>query len=236
MLPLLLSLVLFTGCHSNARNSESDTAKPSIPSSEADVSSTANVSKPQPTAADGRPIIVAFGDSLTAGYGTNPGESYPDDLQRDLDAQGFHYHVINQGISGDTTKDGVARLPGVLALHPHIVIVAFGGNDGLRGLPIASTRENLTNIVETLQKTGTKVVLGGITLPPNYGPDYIQQFNETYALLAMQFHAPLLPFLLKGVYGVPGGMQDDGMHATASGNQTVAKNILPLLIPLLKKR
>ena len=125
---------------------------------------------------------------------------------------------------------------GVLALHPQIVIVAFGGNDGLRGLPIASTRENLTTIVGTLKKAGVKVILGGITLPPNYGPDYIQQFNDTYTLLAKQFHAPLLPFLLKGVFGVPGGMQDDGMHATASGNLTVAKNVLPLVVPLLKKR
>ena len=178
---------------------------------------------------------MAFGDSLTAGYGTNPGESYPDDLQRDLDAKGFGYRVVNQGISGDTTKDGVARLPRVLALHPQVVIVAFGGNAGLRGLPIASTRENLTTIVGTLDRARIKVVLGGITLPPNYGPDYIRQFNDTYALLAKQFHAPLLPFLLKGVYGVPGGMQDDGIHATASGNQTVAKNLLPLLVPLLKK-
>ncbi len=177
---------------------------------------------------------MAFGDSLTAGYGTNPGESYPDALQRDLDAQGFHYRVVNEGISGETTKDGVSRLPVVLALHPQLVIVAFGGNDGLRGLPIASTRENLTTIVGTLQRAGVKVILGGITLPPNYGPDYIQQFNDTYALLAKQFRAPLLPFLLKGVFGVPGGMQEDGLHATASGNETVAKNLLPLVVPLLK--
>ena len=236
LLLLLISIVSLTGCHSHAGNSESDAAKPSIPSPEADVSSTANVSHSPVTKDDGRPVIVAFGDSLTAGYGTNPGESYPDDLQRDLDAQGFRDHVVNQGISGDTTKDGVERLPRVLALHPQIVIVAFGGNDGLRGLPIASTRENLTIIVSALQKAGVKVILGGITLPPNYGPDYIQQFNDTYTLLAKQFHAPLLPFLLKGVFGVPGGMQDDGMHATASGNVTVAKNILPLVVPLLKKR
>lgn len=185
---------------------------------------------------DKRPIIVAFGDSLTAGYGTNPGESYPDNLQRDLDARGYHYRVVNQGVSGNTTKDGVERLPSILALHPQVVIVAFGGNDGLRGLPIASTRDNLSTIVKTLQASGTKIVLGGITLPPNYGPDYIQQFNDTYTLLAKQFHAPMLPFLLKGVYGVPGAMQADGIHATAIGNKTVAENLLPLLLPLLHKQ
>ena len=195
---------------------------------------TANVSKP--VRMDGRPVIAAFGDSLTAGYGTNEGQSYPDALQRDLNAKGYAYHVVNAGVSGNTTKDGVARLPAVIALHPKIVIVAFGGNDGLRGLPIASTRQNLMTIVDTLQRAHALVVLGGITLPPNYGPDYIQQFNDTYALLSKQFHCPLLPFLLQGVYGVPGGMQEDGIHATAGGNETVAKNLLPLLLPLLKKQ
>ena len=204
-----------------------------MPSSQPDVSLPANVSKASST--DPRPVIIAFGDSLTAGFGTNEGQSYPDALQRDLDAKGYHYRVVNAGVSGNTTKDGVIRLPAVIALHPQIVIVAFGGNDGLRGLPIASTRQNLDSIVSTIQRAGAHVVLGGITLPPNYGPDYIQQFNQTYALLSKQFHAPLLPFLLQGVYGVPGGMQDDGIHATASGNETVARNILPLLMPLLKK-
>jgi acyl-CoA thioesterase-1 len=232
----LLAILVLTGCHSNSGNSEGSSSGGSISSPDADVPPVTNVSSTLTAKPDGRPVIVAFGDSLTAGYGTNPGESYPDALQRDLDAQGFHYQVVNQGISGDTTKDGVARLPAVLALHPQIVIVAFGGNDGLRGLPIASTRANLETIVSTLDKAGVKVVLGGITMPPNYGPDYIQQFNETYALLAKKFHAPLLPFLLKGAYGVPGGMQDDGLHATARGNETVAKNVLPFLLPLLKKR
>ena len=180
-------------------------------------------------------MIVAFGDSLTAGYGADPGDSYPDYLQKDLNANGYRYQVINQGISGNTTKDGVDRLQDALHLKPALVIVAFGGNDGLRGLPIASTRENLDRIVSTLLDSGAKVVLGGITLPPNYGPDYIRQFNQTYALLAARYHVPMLPFLLKDVYGVPGGMQADGIHATDQGNAQVAKNLLPLIVPLLKK-
>ena len=101
----------------------------------------------QRAAPDGRPVIVAFGDSLTAGYGADPGDSYPDYLEKDLNAKGYHYQVINQGISGNTTKDGVDRLQDALRLKPVLVIVAFGGNDGLRGLPIASTRENLDRIV-----------------------------------------------------------------------------------------
>ena len=181
------------------------------------------------------PIIVSFGDSLTAGHGAAPGQAYPDYLQRDLDNQGYAYHVVNKGIDGNTTKDGVERLKDVLALHPQIVVVEFGGNDGLRGLPISVTRQNLDQIVSTLLKAGIKVVLAGITLPPNYGPDYIQQFSETYSLLAHKYKVPFIPFLLKNVYGVPGSMQDDGIHATGKGNEQVAVNIFQTLKPLLRK-
>ena len=191
--------------------------------------------QPTPPAKDDRPVIVAFGDSLTAGYGTDAGDSYPDFLEQDLNAKGFHYHVINAGVSGNTTKDGVERLDDVVSLKPVLVIVAFGGNDGLRGLPIDSTRKNLDQMVSTLQRAGIKVVLGGITLPPNYGADYIRQFNESYALLAKQYHVPLLPFLLQDVYGTAGSMQADGIHATSQGNQQVARNLLPLVTPLLHK-
>jgi acyl-CoA thioesterase-1 len=193
-------------------------------------------SQPAAQARDDRPVIVAFGDSLTAGYGADAGNSYPDFLEQDLNAKGFHYRVVNAGISGNTTKDGTERLDDVLALKPALVIVAFGGNDGLRGLPIDSTRKNLDQIVATLQHAGTKVVLGGITLPPNYGADYIRQFNEIYASLAKQYHVPLLPFLLQDVYGTAGSMQADGIHATAQGNRQVARNLLPLILPLLHKQ
>jgi acyl-CoA thioesterase I len=190
----------------------------------------------QTKAADrSRPVIVCFGDSLTAGHGVTAGQTYPDYLQRDLDSRGYAYHVINKGIVGNTTKDGVDRLKDVLALHPQIVVVEFGGNDGLRGLPISVTRQNLDQIISTLLNAGTKVVLAGITLPPNYGPDYIQQFNETYTLLARKYKIPSIPFLLKNVYGVSGSMQDDGIHATEKGNQQVALNILQALAPLLRK-
>jgi acyl-CoA thioesterase I len=222
---LLLTACLLAGCQSKA---------PQAARSEPAASEPAADDHPLP-ARDGRPVVIAFGDSLTAGYGADTGDSYPDYLQKDLDAQGYHYQVINQGVSGNTTKDGVDRLPDVLALKPALVIVAFGGNDGLRGLPITSTRTNLDQIVSTLQKSGAKVVLGGITLPPNYGADYILQFNKSYVLLAEKYHVPMLPFLLKDVYGVPGDMQADGIHATAQGNEQVAKNLLPLILPLLKK-
>jgi acyl-CoA thioesterase I len=222
---LLFTSSLLAGCRSKAP--EAAAPQPAAAASDSSPASD--------TPADGRPVIVAFGDSLTAGYGADPGESYPDYLEKDLNAQGYRYQVINQGISGNTTKDGVDRLEDALRLKPVVVIVAFGGNDGLRGLPIASTRENLDQIVATLQHSGAKVVLGGITLPPNYGPDYIRQFNQTYALLAAKYHVPLLPFLLQDVYGVAGSMQGDGIHATDQGNAQVARNLLPLIVPLLKK-
>ena len=182
-----------------------------------------------------RPLIVCFGDSLTAGYGTDPGQSYPDYLQLRLDDAGFHYRVTNAGVSGNTTKDGVERVDSIAAMKPSVVVVEFGGNDGLRGLRIEDSRANLDKIVATLKASGTKVVLAGITLPPDYGPDYIKQFDATYSLLAKKYHVPLLPFILNGVFGVNGMMQADRTHATANGNQVVAKNVLPLVLPLLKK-
>lgn len=120
-------------------------------------------------------------------------------------------------------------------MKPAVVVVEFGGNDGLRGLRIEDTRRNMDQIVSTLKASGTKVVLAGITLPPDYGPDYVKQFNETYVLLAKQYKVPMLPFLLKDVFGLPGMMQADQTHATAKGNAVVAKNVLPLVTPLLKK-
>jgi acyl-CoA thioesterase-1 len=180
-------------------------------------------------------VLVCFGDSLTAGFGTDAGQAYPDYLQADLNQRGLQYRVVNLGVSGNTTKDGVARLPDVLALHPAVAVVEFGGNDGLRGLRIGDTRANLDTIVATLQKARIKVALAGITLPPDYGPDYIREFTETYTLLAGRYHVPLLPFLLNHVYGTPGMMQRDATHATAKGNQIVAQNVLALVTPLLKK-
>lgn len=181
------------------------------------------------------PLIVCFGDSLTAGFGADEGASYPDFLQKSIDRDGYHYRVVNEGISGNTTKDGVDRLPGILAMKPAVVIVEFGGNDGLRGLKVESTRNNLNTMVASLKRSGTKVVLAGISLPPDYGPDYITSFNAMYPTLARSYHIPLLPFLLKDVYGVPGMMQADRTHATNMGNEVVARNVLPLVEPLLKK-
>jgi acyl-CoA thioesterase-1 len=230
-------LVAVWGCHgSGGTDASSDRAAPvSTQPAAIPADDSAPPRQKSVPSDDKRPLLVCFGDSLTAGAGTDAGQSYPDYLQADLDELHYHYRVDNEGISGNTTKDGVERLPEILALHPAVVVVEFGGNDGLRGLRIEDTRANLDEIVGTLKKAGIKVALAGITLPPDYGQDYIDKFNETYKVLAQKYKVPMLPFLLKDVYGVPGMMQRDQTHATAKGNQVVARNVIPLVAPLLKK-
>ena len=198
------------------------------------MSAQVSVQQPASTPQAWRPVIVCFGDSLTAGFGTEAGQTYPDELQHILDDSSYPYRVINAGVSGNTTKDGLDRIARVIGEHPQLVVVEFGGNDGLRGLPIEQTKQNLGSIIYKLQGAGAKVALAGITLPPDYGPDYVASFNAMYPALARQYHVPLLPFLLQGVYGVPGDMQDDGIHATAQGNRQVAVNVARLIEPMLR--
>ena len=174
-------------------------------------------------------MIATFGDSLSAGFGAEPGKSYPDFLQKELDRRGLRYHVVNAGVSGDTTTDGVVRLATVIALKPAITIVEFGGNDGMRGLPVATTESNLDQIVTALIGAGSKVVLAGMTLPPNYGPQYIQSFEKVFRDVAARHKVPLIPFLLEGVGGYPDLMQRDGIHPTAEGNQIVAATVMRAL-------
>jgi len=183
-------------------------------------------------ARDDRPAIVAFGDSLTAGFGADTGKSYPDFLQQELDRAGLRYRVVNAGISGETTTDALERLNTVTALNPAVVIVEFGGNDGLRGLPVATTRSNLDQIVVGLKAAGTQVLLAGMTLPPNYGPDYISSFQRVFTVLAAKDKVALIPFLLEGVAGTS-RMQRDGLHPTADGNRLVAATVMRYLRPLL---
>jgi acyl-CoA thioesterase-1 len=190
---------------------------------------------PHDAGQESRPLIVCFGDSLTAGYGADDGASYPDFLQQDLDRDGYHYRVVNEGVSGNTTKDGVERLAGIEAMKPAVVVLEFGGNDGLRGFKTQTTKANLATMIAELKGAGAKVVLAGITLPPDYGADYVSSFTANYPALARKYNVPILPFLLKDVYGVPGMMQGDKTHATDKGNEIVARNVLPLVEPLLKK-
>jgi acyl-CoA thioesterase-1 len=189
----------------------------------------------RPLSAADRPILVCYGDSITAGLGLRDGEAYPEDLQRLLDKRGYAYKVINQGTSGATTKDAVAGLPSVLRLHATIVIVEFGGNDGLRGLPVDQTRSNLELVLAGLEKAHVKILLAGITLPPDYGPDYIQSFDKIFRDLAAKHHIAVVPMLYKDLIHVPGTIQSDGIHPTAKGSAIIAGTLFPVLKPLLRK-
>ncbi|HEY0785943.1 MAG TPA: arylesterase [Acidobacteriaceae bacterium] len=179
--------------------------------------------------------ILCFGDSLTYGYGAPYGQSYPDFLQTDLLQQGIQARILKQGMSGATTKDALGRLPAVVAMHPDVAVVEFGANDGLRGMPVSITAAQLGTIIETLQRAHVRVLLAGILMPPNLGPDYVQQFDAMYPALARKYKVPLLPFILQDVYGVPGLMSGDGIHPNGEGYQVVARNLLPALLPLLRK-
>lgn len=185
-------------------------------------------------AADTRPVIVCFGDSLTAGFGLDAGQSYPSLLQQELDRRGYKYRVENLGVSGDTTQDGLARLSMALALKPAIALVELGANDGLRGQPVSGIERNLGQIIEAFQTAKVNVLLAGITLPPNYGPEYINGFAAIYPALAAKRKVRLLPFLLAGVAGNPRLMQQDGLHPNAEGTRLVAATVLKALLPMLK--
>jgi acyl-CoA thioesterase-1 len=179
--------------------------------------------------------LVCFGDSITAGYGLDANKSYPAALERLLNKRGDAWQVVNQGVSGNTTKDAVARVNSIVALHPAVAVVEFGGNDGLRGLPLDVTQKNLDSVLSTLQEARIRVLLVGITLPPNYGAEYIQRFNALYRDAAAKHHLALMPMLYEGIYTVPGAIQDDGIHPTAKGSEMIAEHMLPMLLPLLRK-
>ena len=182
-----------------------------------------------------RGVIVAFGDSLTAGYRTPRDKSYPAFLQRELDRRGYAYSVINEGVSGNTSGNGLARIETVLRHKPDIVVVAFGGNDGLRVLPVDRMRLNLREMIARFQSEGIEVVLAGIKLPPNYGSQYGRAFENTFSDLAAELKLPFLPFIMEGVALNPALMQSDGIHPLAEGNRRLAMNVLEVLEPLLRQ-
>lgn len=189
-----------------------------------------------PPVNDDRKVLVVFGDSLAAGYGLPGGRSFPEVLQKRLTAEGYPWRVVNLGISGDTTEGGVARLDSATALKPSIAIVELGGNDGLRGLPLARTRENLDQMIKAFQSAGAKVVLAGMTLPPNYGPDYIRDFGQIYTSLAEKYHVKLIPFLLGDIVTKDlRYFQPDGIHPTTQGAEIVAGTVEKAVQPLLGK-
>lgn len=188
-----------------------------------------------PAAAAAERVIVAFGDSLTAGLGVPRQQTYPALLAERLRREGFDYRVVNAGVSGDTTSGGLRRIEFVLRQQPEIVILEFGANDGLRGQPLELVRGNLATMIERFQTAGVKVVLTGMRLPANYGPIYTNGFAKIYPELARKYEIAFMPFFLDGVALEPNLNQDDGLHPTAAGYAVIVDRLWPILKPLLSK-
>lgn len=184
---------------------------------------------------DDRPRIVAFGDSLTAGLGVATEDSYPSQLQRRLDKDGFQYRVINAGVSGDTTAGGLRRMAWVLKSRPQIVILELGANDGLRGLNLQETKANLERIIQHCRRASVTVILAGMKLPPNYGAEYTNGFESMYPALAKKYHLVLIPFFLDGVAGSASLNQADGIHPTGEGYRIIVDKVLETVKPLLER-
>jgi acyl-CoA thioesterase I len=183
------------------------------------------------------PTILVFGDSLAAGFGIAVKQSWPSLLAERLQAEKLPYTVVNASISGETTAGGRSRLPATLKQHrPTIVILALGANDGLRGLPLAEVRANLTQMVQAAKATGARVLLAGMRLPPNYGADYTRDFNALFATVAKQEKTTLLPFLLEPVAADDAAFQPDRLHPTAAAQPKILDHVWQSLKPLLKPR
>jgi acyl-CoA thioesterase-1 len=177
--------------------------------------------------------IVALGDSLTSGHRLPRKDAYPARLEAALKDEDVDAVVINHGVSGDTSAEGLRRLPDALADRPDIMIVALGVNDGLRGLPVAQLRRNLETIIETAQKEGASVLLCAMEALPLQGWQYTIDFHNLYLELADKYKVPLVPFIMLGVLGNPDLMASDGLHPNAAGAKVMAANVLPYLRPLL---
>lgn len=217
---------MFGGC-------DSEPLPPSPPSPTISSSAESSISISSPTVHQDYPRIVAFGNSLTAGLGVAPDQSYPSQLQQRLDDAGYHYRVINAGVSGDTTAGGLRRLNWVLKSKPSIVIVELGANDALRGQPLGTMYSNLNEIILGFREAHTVVVLAGMKIPPNYGQEYTTGFESMFEQLAQEHDVTLIPFLLEGVAARPGLNQADGIHPTAAGYEIVADTVMEALAPFL---
>ena len=190
---------------------------------------------PVATEADSRPVVVAFGDSLTAGVRVSRAETYPGFLQRELDRRGLAFRVVNEGVSGDTTARAMARVEVALAHAPAWVILGIGANDGLRGLPIDVMEANLETMIRRFEDGGARVLLAGMMLPRNYGPEYVRDFEAVYPRLARVFDLPLIPFLLENVAMVRELNQADGIHPNARGNRVVARQVADAFEAVVRK-
>lgn len=188
------------------------------------------------TQADDKSVILILGDSISAAYNMEQAESWPALLSRCLEQGGYAYQVFNSSITGDTTEGGLSRLPRLLAnQQPAVVIIELGGNDGLRGLSLDVTRNNLQQMLSLSQQAGAQMVLAGIQLPPNYGLTYTERFSNMFVELAEDNGAALIPFILQDIALNPALMQDDGIHPNVQAQPVLLDHVWTALQPLLKK-
>lgn len=225
--PVVFILTLFAACSPDGTPSASPEGAASASPRTQPAPAPATSAPPDTT-----PRIIVLGDSLTAGLGLDIGDSFPSLLQQRLKENGFDYKVVNAGVSGDTSAGGLRRLEWSLGEgDPRILVVALGGNDGLRGLPAAQLQQNLASIIEAGQKRGLTVILAGMEAPPNYGPEYTAAFRKTYQDLARKYDVAFIPFLLQGVAGDLALNQGDGIHPNARGARIVADLVWAALEP-----
>lgn len=219
-----LIFLLLIGCK-DAKSPDREKVNPAV-EQEASTSSTQD---------EGSGTILFFGDSLTAGYGLEPEQAFPALIGSRLDSLGYAYEVVNAGLSGETTASGANRLDWVLRQPVSVFVLELGANDGLRGIPLSETRRNLSLMIETVQERfpEAEILLAGMQLPPNMGPDYTEAFREIFPDMEEQYNLRLIPFLLDGVGGIPELNQEDGIHPTAEGHEILAENVWKVLEPAL---
>lgn len=188
-------------------------------------------------AAESRPVILFYGNSITAGYNLDMSEAFPALLQQRLDSLGYSYLVVNAGLSGETSAGGLSRIEWVLKTPVDIFMLELGGNDGLRGIGLADTRKNLSLILEKVKQSnpGVKLIVAGMQIPPNMGQEYTEEFRTIYPALAEQHGALLIPFLLENVGGIPELNLPDGIHPTPEGHEIVAENVWSVLKEIVEK-
>lgn len=238
-LPAVLLSLICWGCGDASQSEQSSAAaaeSPAAAASAADSSSepAASAEPTSPTPPGSLPTVVFLGDSLTAGYQLAESQAWPAVLADGFAADGLPFRAVNAGVSGDTSAGGLARLDWVLRADPDVVVVELGANDALRGQELATTEANLRRILERLEDAGVAVLLVGLEIPPNYGPDYARQFSAMYPRLAGEYGVPLVPFLLDRVAAEPSLNLGDGIHPNAEGHRLVAETVAPHLLPLVE--
>lgn len=224
----LMLLLMVWGCGSSETKTDS---KP-------ETSSAATDQKPLPTSTSTKQTVLFFGNSLAAGYGVEPSQAFPALIGEKIDSAGLNYTVVNAGLSGETTAGGKSRIGWVLRQPVAVFVLELGGNDGLRGLPLSATRQNLQAIMDTVRRKSPQatIVLAGMQIPPNLGTDYTREFRELFKELADKNKAILIPFLLESVGGVPKLNQADGIHPNPAGHKIVAETVWGVIRPVLEKK